>query len=102
MVTVQRNEFERFVVTVAGRTPESMVAELPEDNARALALRLCEDRRDLARQSAAVAHALVHARGELAAGEVEALGWLLRDLAQRIEFCGDLQVLVDNRFDRAA
>ncbi|MCE3002527.1 MAG: hypothetical protein LW860_07485 [Xanthomonadaceae bacterium] len=102
MVNGNRSEFERFIVAVAGRTPEAMVAELPDAGARDLARRLCEDRRDLARQSAALAHALVHARGELDAHEVEAIAWCLRDLAQRAEFCNDLQVLVDNRLDRAA
>lgn len=102
MVNVHRNEFEGFVAAVAGRTPEAMVAGLPEADARALALRLGEDRRALARQAQAVAHALVHARGELAAQEVEAIGWLLKGIAERIEFAGDLEVLVDNRFDRAA
>ncbi len=99
MATTHRsNQLESFVSAVSGRTTATMVADLPEESARRLAMRLNDDQRVVARQIQSVAAALVHAVNEIDAGSVEDIGWLIQSLAERVEFAADLQVMIDNRF----
>jgi hypothetical protein len=94
-----------FLVDLAlrARQPHAALVEgLDDAEARDFGIRLCEDRRTLAAQVQALSLALVHIAGELDAGEVAMLHWLLKSLGERIELAADLAVVIDNRFDRAA
>ncbi len=90
-------------LALRARQPHAaLVDSLDDAEARDFGMRLCEDRRTLAAQVQALSHALVHAAGELDAGEVAMLHWLLKSLGERIGLADDLGVMIDNRFDRAA
>jgi hypothetical protein len=96
------NDFLLDLAERARQPHAALLDSLDEAQARAYVNRLACDRRTLAGQVQALAHALVHAAGELDDLEIANLHWLLRSLGERIELADDLAAIVDNRFDRAA